>query len=894
MTSVRFTFIILVLLVAPLHMRAEAGHIKRQEPPSEPSPAVNTTTDDPEEEEAKYNEDEDKPVHGVCGLSLYRLPKRIRPTNYNLVVQPNLDTLTFEGSVQISVRVGASSPRRSLRRAQNRNGQVGANKIVLHADSQLSLDDIWYRELGPSKRSSASNSSSGKADYVELVSVCRDEHYQLVVITLARDLSDKSRGLLHLSFSGKLSASLRGFYKSSFFRPTNTSSKLYQAITQLQAVEARRLFPCFDEPAFKATFDVALVHRNNKLALSNMAPIYRSLISGEEGTDNGSSLVRFERTPPMSSYLLALFVGELDHIEHTMKTSNSGQQLQLRVYTPLGLNRLGRFALDVARRAIAQLEGYFGNDLPLKKLDLVPLSEFDSGAMENWGLITFEDSSLLVDDDQDPLSHRIYVACTIVHELAHQWFGNLVTMEWWNEVWLNEGMANWLEFSIMEKLFPEHDLSLYFLVKSHLHGLTMDSFRWSHPVELDVEQVESPADIDTLFDAISYNKASSIVRQTSEQMGHAKFRSAMQQYINKHKYANTNLDDLLEALADSGASKELNAFLLNWIGEPGHPLIRVTLINNSSNELLLVQERFIVDAESLDGAEVKQRWLVPITVLVRGFSPDDDSEQRAVIGASMNKTTAQTIQLPDWYDHKLEGNWLKLNVNFTGFYRVLYSEALQRSLHKAVEADELRWPADRINLLDDAYSLWLSKRLSTDHLLELMGAFSQETNGFVLEKLAHTFRAMLVINRGSAEAAKLSRFGEHLFGERIYQHGHLFKEVRARERPRANETYAELLGREALLELLSVDLNYKPLVRYLLEVFDEHTGTEGNLRRPPANLRSPVYKTVVEHGSQEQLMQLLALYKQAEPWQKMERQMILLALKGATSLERDALALELR
>lgn len=579
-SSISFLIIAVIFLsLAPTRLESR-GPAKPEESSSASRRIISDILQDQERElaeTARYNEtggehekelEEDEEAHAVCGLPLYRLPRRIKPTNYNLLVHPDLNGLKFEGSVQISVTIGAGDKRKSSREADDKDDDggvdrvakmVGANKIVLHAHKYLKVDDVWYKEIARAKRSSApvlvrgnNGSMTGNVSgvtnqevghLIEVVNVCRDAHYQLIVVTLARDLPDRSRGLLHLSFSGLLGANLRGFYKSRYHKTTTTTTtKNYHAVTQLQAVEARRLFPCFDEPAFKATFDVSIKHQSDKLALSNMAPISKSLVGDHEGkgeSDGATTLVKFAQTPPMSTYLLALFVGELDFVEHFMETTKERRQLKLRVYTPTGLARLGEFAMGVVRRALPLLERYFGNDLPLTKLDLIPLGDFESGAMENWGLITFKESSLLVDEEEDSISQKIYVACTIVHELSHQWFGNLVTMKWWNEVWLNEGMATWLEFDLMEELFPEYKLSDYFLIKSHIHGLGSDAYRWSHPIELDEEQVEGPDDIDTLFDAISYNKASSIVRQLSDQFGPENFRRAIQNYINKHKFQNT-------------------------------------------------------------------------------------------------------------------------------------------------------------------------------------------------------------------------------------------------------------------------------------------------------------------------------------------------------------------
>lgn len=883
---------------------------------SKPTEANQTgdTTNQPLDGAAEESgaEEEDKQVVPVCGLPLYRLPQRIEPTNYDLVVKPDLEALRFEGSVQVSLRVLAR------RDGGPQHVEMDANKIVLHAHGDLAVDVVSYRDLGSSARRARSNrdrdSNNNTSTYIQILNVCRDEHYQLLVITLERDLKDRSRGLLKLTFSGLLSNNLYGFYKSGYTKTSQVDGKpvkrqRYHAVTQLQAADARRLFPCFDEPAFKATFDVTLVYPSDRLALSNMEPVEWGLPEAaskrELGAANETAQVRFARTPPMSSYLLALFVGELDYVERSLELP---QKLQVRVFTPLGARELGHFALDVVARALPLLCAHFdGAECPAGKIDLLPLADFSSGAMENWGLITFKESSLLADRKEESIGQKVYVAQTIVHELAHHWFGNLVTMDWWNEIWLNEGMASWLEAKLVEEMFPEQDLAFYLTLKSHLRALQADSSRFVHPIELEEEQVEGVEDIDVLFDTISYNKASAIVRQmgSPELLGAEVFRTALKYYINKHKYANTNLEDLLEALAKSGrnntttlASGSLeatSAFLRNWIGQAGHPLISATLIERNADEgelLLLEQSRFVFENSSaLDEQQAAQRWIVPISVLVRGFD-ENDNEQHALIRQTMNATTQLTVELPGWFKRGAEGAWLKVNVNFTGFYRVAYSEALGEALSRAVLLGELVWPADRVNLLDDARALVEAKRMPSYKLVALMKSFANESSGAVLDKLARTFRELLVLYRWSTQAAiraSLVKFGERLFGHWIYLRARLFEPFRARKLVApADETYYEQAARENVLELLAVELDFEPATKLLLELFDNCT-LRSEPKRPPANLRAPVYRCVAARGSDEQWERLLALdERQGDEIAllKEERRLIGDALTRATKPER--------
>lgn len=259
---------------------------------------------------------------------------------------------------------------------------------------------------------------------------------------------------LYYEFTGEINDKMKGLYRSKYVAPGG--EERYAAVTQFEATDARRCFPCWDEPAIKATFDISLVVPSNRVALSNM-PVRK------ERVEDDTKFIRFETTPIMSTYLVAVVVGEYDYVE---KKSHDG--ILVRVYTPVGKSKQGMFALEVAAKVLPYYKEYFNIAYPLPKIDLIAIADFSAGAMENWGLVTYRETCLLVDEEHTSAVRRQWIALVVGHELAHQWFGNLVTMEWWTHLWLNEGYASFVEFLCVNHLFPEYDIWTQFVTETYI------------------------------------------------------------------------------------------------------------------------------------------------------------------------------------------------------------------------------------------------------------------------------------------------------------------------------------------------------------------------------------------------------------------------------------------
>lgn len=343
------------------------------------------------------------------------------------------------------------------------------------------------------------------------------------------DLGD---GQLSLEFSGELNDKMKGFYRSKYF--TSTGEERYAGVTQFEATDARRCFPCWDEPAIKATFDISLVVPKDRVALSNMP------VRSQKDHGDSYKIIEFDTTPIMSTYLVAVVVGEYDYVEGT-----SSDGVLVRVYTPVGKKDQGTFALEVATKVLPYYKEYFNIAYPLPKMDLIAIADFSAGAMENWGLVTYRETFVLVDPENTSLIRKQSIALTVGHEIAHQWFGNLVTMEWWTHLWLNEGYASFVEFLCVNHLFPDYDIWTQFVTDMYTRALELDCLQNSHPIEVPVGH---PSEIDEIFDEISYNKGASVIRMLHHYIGDEDFRKGMNIYLTRHQYNNTKTEDLWNAL----------------------------------------------------------------------------------------------------------------------------------------------------------------------------------------------------------------------------------------------------------------------------------------------------------------------------------------------------------
>ena len=470
-------------------------------------------------------------------------------------------------------------------------------------------------------------------------------------------------GALIIEYEGNISSKLNGLYKCM------QDDKLI-ILTQFEPTYARLCFPCFDEPYFKAIFKLEIVAESDKLVLSNT-----DIESVVNYKDDKTHI--FKETPIMSTYLVAFYIGHANYIENYTKDN-----IRIRIYSPKK-KEYSELALEVAVKCMDFLTTYFNKPYPLNKLDLISVPKFSSDAMENWGLVTFREKTLLCEPFMS-LNDRIYVIIVICHELAHQWFGNLVTMSWWDDLWLNESFASWAEYYIIKKLYPELNINNRFMYDRYVPALIADSIMTTHPIKC---EVNTTSQINDIFSTITYSKGASIIKMLVTHIGEANFQKSMQLYIKKHAYKNATSDDLWNCI-NFITNENISNMMHSWINNKNFPLVIVNLYD--SKHLKFTQSTF-----TYKNNESNNLWIVPLNHDV----------------TLQNK---HNIILKSKFKSKIDNN------NF-GFYNIFYCEEVFNELIQQKQLTDL----DITNMLVDLYFFLKSNRITFNYYLEYINKILQ-------------------------------------------------------------------------------------------------------------------------------------------------------------------------
>lgn len=529
-----------------------------------------------------------------------------------------------------------------------------------------------------------------------------DEAAQRLSLSFPEEIAAGARSVLEIKYSGVMNNVMAGFYRSRYKPVVPAVASVprddeyhYMFSTQFESCDARRAIPCFDEPNLKATFDFAIEIPHDQTALSNMPE------KDVRENKQGRKIVSFERTPVMSTYLLSWAFGDFEYIEAFTKRKYDGKSLPARVYTTRGLKEQGRFGLENAHQIIDYFSEIFKIDYPLPKADLLAVHEFSHGAMENWGLVTYRTTAILFDETTSDPRYKSRVAYVVAHELAHQWFGNLVTMDWWSELWLNEGFATWVGWYAVAHFYPQWDIWAQFVTEATQQAFQLDALRASHPIEVPVKDA---LEINQIFDAISYLKGSSVIRMLSGHLGVEVFLNGVSDYLKAHAYGNATTNDLWAALSKA-SGKDVDTFMDTWIRKIGFPVVTVA---EEPGQIGLRQTRFLSTGD-VKHEEDETLWWIPLYL-----------KQTKTSGASMEALTSKEETV-----RNVDEIFYKLNADLNGFYRTNYPPERLVTLGKA--RDKLS-TQDRIGLVGDAAALALSGEGTTAGLLALCVEFKEEEN----------------------------------------------------------------------------------------------------------------------------------------------------------------------
>uniref|UniRef100_S4RAW9 Leucyl/cystinyl aminopeptidase n=1 Tax=Petromyzon marinus TaxID=7757 RepID=S4RAW9_PETMA len=619
-----------------------------------------------------------------------RLPRSVRPLHYHLCLHPNLTTLAVEGYVSVWLLVDEST-----------------DHVVLHANNLTITESI----LVPADGAPA----GGGADGSLVAKLLRYEPRDQLMVCTRKPLTQGQMYLLNITFTGRLSTSFLGFYRSTYRAEDGSDRPL--AVTQFEPTSARESFPCFDEPDFKASFDISIVRDAAHTTLSNM-PLNETVTRKDgllEDTFKGSVV--------MSTYLVAFIVSDFKSISNKTKHGTN-----VSIYTSPGKEQQGSFALENAIKFLDFYEELFNISYPLPKQDLVAIPDFAAGAMENWGLVTYRETALLLGPKASGVRDTLWVAQVIAHELAHQWFGNLVTMNWWNDLWLNEGFATFMEFVATGSLKPDWLMMDVFLTEVVMEALTQDSLPSSHAIS---SAAVGTMQIGEMFDSVSYNKGASVLNMLRTFLTPAVFVDGIRDYLLVHSYGNAHTDDLWESLTQHlGHSVNVTEVMGTWVRQRGFPLLTLTAVDK---ELKITYKQEPFPIEPAETSITPSLWQIPLT-----FITSDNSTSQSKLITDKQGDIAVTKST----------EWIKANTNMTGFYVVDYGkDGWATFANKLTTSKSFLSPADRANLLNDVFYLLNVGRVDVEDAMPLLSFLPNETSVTPWKvALMHLDRVLLILS----------------------------------------------------------------------------------------------------------------------------------------------------
>jgi len=732
------------------------------------------------------------------------LDNNVIPSNYQLVLEPNFKTFKFKGKEQITVDI-----------------KKPTNRIEINA-AELEIN-------------SAQVISKGIA---QSASVKFDAKMEKAILSFNKPVSGTV--VLSIVFIGTNNDGNYGFYRSKY---TYNGKEEYMLVSQFEAADARKAFPCFDQPDMKATFDLSFIINKNLDTISNM-PIKSSSALG-----NGKKRVSFKTTLRMSTYLLYLSVGRFEY--------NRGKyrNIDLRIVTAPGKAGLTGMSMGYLKKLMGFYESYFRIDFPLPKMDLIALPDFSAGssAMENWGAITFRETELLGNEKITPIGIRQVIAETIAHELAHQWFGDLVTMKWWDDLWLNESFATFMATKAVDMVFPGWEFGLQDSVGNYSVAFGADQFRSTHPINV---VVNSPAEVDSIFDMISYWKGASVLEMLEDFAGKETFRKGLGVYLKRHAYSNATKYDLWNAIEEvvrkSGGNTKFSKVARGWIDSTGYPIIRVSKMGNG--KIAIEQTRYL-----LHGTDSKSDvWPIPL------HYHTGSKEGMELFG---RKRSALKL---------VDGPYLKLNYGQKGLYRVEYPPEMLNAIGRAIASKKISM-LDAWGVENDLFALARSSRIKIGVYLDFVERYCFECDYPLSLSVSGHLSGLSVLFFGrKAQLRKINRI-------LINFNRLLLKRVTWKER-KGEKNITTLTRSSAIITLGMAGDDY--VIRIANRLFHDYVKSGKIINK---NQRTAIYRTVSWNGNESLQRKFIELYNKEKLPDEKRRLLAAIASAGRENLIMKAL-----
>ncbi|XP_037790314.1 uncharacterized protein LOC119585704 [Penaeus monodon] len=615
-----------------------------------------------------------------------RLPTALRPLHYLIKLQPFINgNFSILGYMEVEMEVLEPTSNITLHIAD----------IITHNDTVTVAAS--GEEAGPRIRVK-------RHQY--------DHDRQFYIAQLEQQLEKSKKYVLSMQFLGYLNDQLRGFYRSTY-KDEDGSDKML-AVTQFQATDARRAFPCFDEPEMKATFEVFLAREENMSSISNM-PIKETLpIENQEGW----VWDHYHRSVPMSTYLVAFVVSDFANLK-----SRANENTFFRVWARESAIQQAEYAGQVGPMILNHFEKYFSMPYPLPKQDMIAIPDFSAGAMENWGLITYRETAMLYDPVVSAASNKQYVVAVVAHELAHQWFGNIVTPSWWTDLWLNEGFASYVEYIGINHVEPKWQVMEQFVLREVQEVFGLDCLESSHPISIPVGH---PDEIGQIFDRISYGKGASIIRMMNHFLTEVTFRRGLRNYLDAFKYSTAEQDDLWEYLTavahqDGTLPRDLTVKMImdTWTLQMGYPVVKVAR-GPDGTSAVVSQERFLLVRSENSSDTHDYKWWVPLTYTTQ--SEANFNQTQAMVWMKDSEAQISLSSLPP------KDQWVIFNLQETGYYRVNYDDHNWNLLIQQLRNNhELISTINRAQIIDDAMNLAKAGQITYETALSVYTYLSKET-----------------------------------------------------------------------------------------------------------------------------------------------------------------------